>query len=107
MDTASHANRGESIETFRDRAFGFTPDEKELWISDQAANAVYVFDNTVFPPKQSAKIDISKGGHGWVAGGIACAVGRASPPPPPGAPRVREAWPGAQPDATRRHHCRK
>jgi DNA-binding beta-propeller fold protein YncE len=51
----------------RTHGAGLTPDEKELWISDQAGNAVYVFDNTLFPPKQSAKIDISKGGHGWVA----------------------------------------
>ena len=66
MGIASHANDVESIKSFRDRAFGFTPDEKELWISDQAANALYVFDNTVFPPKQSAKIDISKGGSKFV-----------------------------------------
>jgi len=51
----------------RTHGAGLTPDEKELWISDQAASALYVFDNTVFPPRQSAKINISKGGHGWVA----------------------------------------
>ena len=28
---------------------------------------MYVFDNTVWPPKQMAKVKVSKGGHGWVA----------------------------------------
>ena len=51
----------------RTHGTGLTPDEKELWISDQAGNAVYVFDNTVWPLKQLAKIDVKKGGHGWVA----------------------------------------
>lgn len=51
----------------RTHGAGLTPDEKELWISDQAANAVYVFDNTAWPMKQLAKIDVKKGGHGWVA----------------------------------------
>ncbi|HEY7120723.1 MAG TPA: hypothetical protein VH475_29330, partial [Tepidisphaeraceae bacterium] len=51
----------------RTHGVGLTPDEKEIWISDQGGNAVYVFDNTVWPPKQVARIAISKGGHGWVA----------------------------------------
>jgi hypothetical protein len=51
----------------RTHGAALTPDEKELWISDQEGNAVYVFDNTVWPPKQTAKIAIHKGGHGWVA----------------------------------------
>jgi DNA-binding beta-propeller fold protein YncE len=58
---------GDSPMRRRTHGAGLTPDEKELWISDQAANAVYVFDNTVWPPKQSAKITVKKGGHGWVA----------------------------------------
>lgn len=51
----------------RTHGVGLTPDEKEIWVSDQGGNALYVFDNTLFPPKQTHKIDISKGGHGWVA----------------------------------------
>ena len=57
---------GEPIKR-RTHGVALTPNEKEIWISDQGGNAVYVFDNTVWPPKQSAKIKISKGGHGWVA----------------------------------------
>ncbi len=51
----------------RTHGAGLTPDEKELWISDQGGNAVYVFDLTVSPPKQKEKVSIAKGGHGWVA----------------------------------------
>jgi DNA-binding beta-propeller fold protein YncE len=51
----------------RTHGAGLTPDEKELWISDQAGNTVYVFDNTVWPLKQLDKIGVKKGGHGWVA----------------------------------------
>jgi DNA-binding beta-propeller fold protein YncE len=57
---------GEPIK-HRTHGAGLTPDEKELWISDQDGNAVYVFDNTLWPPKQVGKISIKKGGHGWVA----------------------------------------
>jgi len=51
----------------RTHGAGLTPDEKELWISDQADNALYVFDNTVEPPKQMQRIDVHNGQHGWVA----------------------------------------
>jgi hypothetical protein len=51
----------------RTHGAGLTPDEKELWISDQGGNAAYVFDNTVSPPKQLTKIDLKNGGHGWIA----------------------------------------
>jgi DNA-binding beta-propeller fold protein YncE len=50
----------------RTHGAGLTPDEKELWISDQADNALYVFDNTVEPPKQKERIDVQMQ-HGWVA----------------------------------------
>jgi DNA-binding beta-propeller fold protein YncE len=57
---------GEPIKR-RTHGVALTPDEKEIWISDQGGNAVFVFDNTVWPPKQAARIAIKKGGHGWVA----------------------------------------
>jgi len=50
----------------RTHGAGLTPDERELWISDQEGNAVFVFDNTVWPPRQTHKIKIAKGGHGWI-----------------------------------------
>ena len=51
----------------RTHGAGLTPDEKELWISDQADNALYVFDATVEPPKQVQRIDVHNAQHGWVA----------------------------------------
>jgi len=51
----------------RTHGAGLTPDEKELWISDQADNALYVFDNTVEPPKQMERIDVHNAQHGWIA----------------------------------------
>jgi DNA-binding beta-propeller fold protein YncE len=57
---------GEPIKR-RTHGVALTPDEKEIWASDQGGNAVFVFDNTVWPPKQVARIPIKKGGHGWVA----------------------------------------
>ena len=51
----------------RTHGAGLTPDEKELWISDQADNALYVFDNTVEPPRQTHRIDVHNAQHGWVA----------------------------------------
>ena len=40
-----------------DRA-AVTPDEKELWISDQDGKRLYIFDATHMPPKET--------GHGWI-----------------------------------------
>ena len=50
----------------RTHGAALTPDEKELWISDQAGKRLYVFDNTVDPPKEKAHVDLSMAGHGWV-----------------------------------------
>ena len=43
-----------------------TPDETQLWISDQAGKRLYTFDMTVMPPVQTGHLDLSTGGHGWV-----------------------------------------
>jgi len=51
----------------RTHGAGLTPDEKELWISDQADDALYVFDATVEPPRQTHRIDVHNAQHGWVA----------------------------------------
>lgn len=50
----------------RTHGVGFTPDEKELWISDQAGKQLFIFDATQMPPKETAHIPLSQGGHGWI-----------------------------------------
>lgn len=50
----------------RTHGVGFTPDEKELWISDQAGKKLWIFDATKMPPKETGSIELSQGGHGWV-----------------------------------------
>jgi hypothetical protein len=43
-----------------------TPDEKELWLSDGANNAIHIFDATVMPPKQTATIKL-RDMPGWIS----------------------------------------
>lgn len=50
----------------RTHGAGLTPDEKELWISDQGGKRLYVFDATKMPPEETGHVDLSAGGHGWV-----------------------------------------
>jgi hypothetical protein len=50
----------------RTHGAGLTPDETELWISDQKGQKLFVFDATVMPPKEKLHLDLSMGGHGWV-----------------------------------------
>jgi hypothetical protein len=52
--------------TRRTHGIGFTPDEKELWISDQAGKQLVTFDATQMPPKETGRIGLSQAGHGWV-----------------------------------------
>jgi len=56
---------GKSI-SHRTHGAGLTPDEKELWISDQDGQKLFIFDATKMPPKQSGHVDLSTNGHGWV-----------------------------------------
>jgi hypothetical protein len=51
----------------RTHGAGLTPDERELWISDQMGKKLFVFDATQDPPREKAVIELSAGGHGWVA----------------------------------------
>jgi hypothetical protein len=44
---------------------GLTPDEKEIWVCDASNTRLHVFDNTVFPPKQTASIALREQ-PGWV-----------------------------------------
>ncbi len=50
----------------RTHGVGLTPDEKEVWISDQGGNRLYIFDTTTMPPRETGHVDLSAGGHGWV-----------------------------------------
>ena len=51
----------------RTHGVGLTPDEKEIWIAEQNGKDIFVFDNTVNPPKQVAHLEISQKGHGWIS----------------------------------------
>ncbi len=50
----------------RTHGAGLTPDETELWITDQQSKRLFYFDATQTPPKQMGSVDLSMGGHGWV-----------------------------------------
>src|SRR5262245_34187295 len=45
---------------------GLTPDEPELWISDQVGKKLFIFDATKMPPAPKGDVGLSQGGHGWV-----------------------------------------
>ncbi len=50
----------------RTHGAGLTPDETELWISDQQGKKMFIFDATQRPPKPKGQIELSMGGHGWI-----------------------------------------
>lgn len=50
----------------RTHGAALTPDERELWISDQDGKRLFVFDATQMPPKEVSSVPLSSGGHGWV-----------------------------------------
>jgi DNA-binding beta-propeller fold protein YncE len=50
----------------RTHGVALSPDEKELWISDQDGKRLYIFDATVMPPNEAGHVDLSQAGHGWV-----------------------------------------
>ncbi|MEK7678117.1 MAG: hypothetical protein AAB676_19985 [Verrucomicrobiota bacterium] len=50
----------------RTHGAGLTPDETELWISDQEGKKLFIFDATQMPPKEKGHVELSTGGHGWV-----------------------------------------
>ena len=50
----------------RTHGAGLTPDEAELWISDQEGKKLFIFDATKMPPEAKGHVDLSDGGHGWV-----------------------------------------
>ncbi len=50
----------------RTHGAGLTPDETELWISDQKGQKLFIFDATKMPPVEKEHVELSQGGHGWV-----------------------------------------
>ena len=57
---------GESPIAHRAHGAALTPDESELWISDQVGKKLFIFDATQMPPVAKGHVDLSTGGHGWV-----------------------------------------
>jgi hypothetical protein len=51
----------------RTHGAALTPDESELWISDQVGKKLFIYDATKMPPAPKGEVDLSQGGHGWVA----------------------------------------
>lgn len=50
----------------RTHGAGLTPDESELWISDQDGKKLFIFDAVKMPPEPKGHVELSQGGHGWV-----------------------------------------
>ena len=57
---------GEEPIRHRTHGAGMTPDERELWISDQKGKKLFIFDLTAMPPAPKGHVELSEGGHGWV-----------------------------------------
>src|SRR5215472_8049654 len=50
----------------RTHGAALTPDESELWISDQVGKKLFIYDATKMPPEPKGEVALSQGGHGWV-----------------------------------------
>ena len=50
----------------RTHGSALTPDETELWISDQVGKKLFIYDATKMPPAPKGSVELSQGGHGWV-----------------------------------------
>jgi DNA-binding beta-propeller fold protein YncE len=57
---------GEAPIEHRTHGAALTPDETELWISDQVGKKLFIFDATQMPPAPTGAVELSMGGHGWV-----------------------------------------
>jgi hypothetical protein len=57
---------GETPIEHRTHGCALTPDESELWISDQVGKKLFIFDAAKMPPSAKGHVDLSTGGHGWV-----------------------------------------
>lgn len=50
----------------RTHGAALTPDESELWISDQDGKKLFIFDATQSSPRQKGFVTLGTGGHGWI-----------------------------------------
>lgn len=57
---------GDAPIAHRTHGAALTPDESELWISDQDGKKLFIFDATKMPPAPKGHVNLSIGGHGWV-----------------------------------------
>jgi hypothetical protein len=57
---------GDTPIAHRTHGVALTPDESELWISDQVGKKLFIFDATQMPPIPKGSVELSTGGHGWV-----------------------------------------
>ncbi len=57
---------GDNPIAHRTHGAALTPDETELWISDQDGKKLFIFDATQMPPAPKGHVNLSIGGHGWV-----------------------------------------
>lgn len=57
---------GEAPIEHRTHGAALSPDESELWISDQVGKKLFIFDATQMPPMPKGAVELSMGGHGWV-----------------------------------------
>lgn len=57
---------GDTPIAHRTHGAALTPDETELWISDQDGKKLFIFDATQTPPRPKGQLELSMGGHGWV-----------------------------------------
>jgi len=57
---------GEEHIPHRTHGVALTPDESELWVSDQVGRKMFIYDATKMPPEPKGHVELSQGGHGWV-----------------------------------------
>jgi hypothetical protein len=63
---AHDAETHSTLIAHRTHGVGLTPDEREIWASDQDGKMLFIFDNTQMPPREVGHVALSQGGHGWV-----------------------------------------